>query len=227
MGRADDAIHLDIHDTGGGIAEDLLPHIFERFRTGEGPGSGTGLGLHLSQELATLMQGEITVSTRLGQGSVFTLTLPRSEGPAAEGVPSKPRESVFAELQSRGPGDDPGVTAPLDGARVLLVEDNQDLRSFLVERLSRSWEVIPAADGLEALQLILSDPPDLVVSDVAMPRMDGLELLRRIRQHEGLRRLPVLLLTARGELQDVLAGYGQGANDYVVKPFNVKELEAR
>ena len=228
VGRLDQAIHLEVHDTGGGIGEELLPHIFERFHTGQQSGSGTGLGLYLSQELARLMEGEISVSSRPGQGSVFTLTLPRShEGAVTDRVSPARFESVFAELQGQDLLQDEGATAPLDAARILLVEDNEDLRSFLVARLSRSWEVIPARDGLEALQLILSDPPDLVVSDVAMPRMDGLELLRRIREKEGLRRMPVLLLTARGELQDVLAGYGEGANDYVVKPFNVRELEAR
>ena len=227
-GNAGPPVTLRMEDSGGGIPPELVPHIFERFLSGPGAQSGSGLGLHLSRELARLMGGDIEVETELGEGSTFTLTLPSApeQADASEAVQAR-AEVALAELQPAALHEHDMQTAPLEGARILVVEDNPELRAFLAQRLGRRWEVMTAGDGVEALQMILTDPPDVVVSDVAMPRMDGLELLRRIREKEGLVRMPVVLLTARGELQDVLDGYGQGANDYVVKPFNVRELEAR
>lgn len=258
-----------VSDTGVGIPEKEIPHIFKRFhrvrdsqaRTYE----GLGIGLALAHELVRRHHGRIRVRSQEGQGSSFTVWIPigprlglappsepEDGGREAARKPgmagSEPRmAAILAEdayhwsdreqggeaPAARDPetGRDPFEGLPLEarqsGARLLVVDDNADMRGYFVRLLSPYWQVETAAEGEEALQSARRDPPDLILADVMMPKMDGFALLRQIRQEEALKELPVILVTARAGEEAALDGLLAGADDYLAKPFSVRELVAR
>ncbi len=230
-----------VTDSGIGIDETQLDAVFERFHQVDASASreaeGTGLGLSMVKELVELHGGVIVADSTLGSGSSFTVELPRSPEAVALHGPtgvlagaSWKRARSHAMLADLGLADlEPSTlaTAPPDAPRIVIVEDNAELRTFLLERLSHHYRVEPAKDGLEGLEVIRRHPPDLVVSDVMMPHMDGLEMVANLREDALLSDLPVILLTARADVEDVVRGLDGGADDYVTKPFHVRELEAR
>jgi len=248
---------LEVRDTGIGIAETELPHLFERFHRIAGAAArtheGSGIGLSLVRELVRLHGGDITVESQSGRGSCFSITLP-------PGCAHLPPEQVHAAAVDAAPGNgaartmtaesylyalqpDASAALPLPSeaskrapqaagqagprARVLWVEDNADMRQYVAGLLGEHYEVVTAADGREALQLALDTPPDLVLSDVMMPQLDGFGLLAALRADERTRRLPIILLSARAGEESALEGLGAGADDYLVKPFSSRELLAR
>jgi signal transduction histidine kinase len=232
--EAADAVVIHVEDDGPGIAEDALPHIFDRFvqagsqRERRG---GSGLGLAIAREAVRLHDGALTVASQPGKGTVFTMTLPR---PALEsGVPAAPLiRSPSSEIPAPPPSvpertrrswSGPSAESPL----VVVVEDDDELRVFIAETLGARYRVETAADGEEGLALIRARRPDAVVSDVAMPKMDGDELCRRLRADTETRMIPILLVTARRQVERVLEGFTAGANDYITKPFHPRELLAR
>ncbi len=240
------SVVFEVEDDGVGIAPDDLPKVFDRFAQGSDASTrkgGTGLGLAIAREAARLHGGEASVRSTQGTGTIFALTLPRTmaTAPAPEESLRAPGPGVVtaaiaapmpaeAMIKSNAlptdhptswPGPDP--SAPL----VLVVEDDDDLRDFVANVLAAQYRVQTARNGEEALALILAARPDAVVSDVAMPRMDGFELCRRLRALDETRSLPVLLLTARRDVGRVLEGFEAGADDYVAKPFHGRELLAR
>jgi len=226
----DDALRLEVRDTGPGIAPEKQATIFDRYAQGGG-GGAMGLGLAIVQEAARLHGGAARVQSEPGEGARFTLSIPHwvpdsgEETPAVEDqelprvspVNAEPVEDTADELS--GPNPD----APL----ALVVEDNADLRRYVGELLASRCRVISAADGEQALALCAERLPDIVVSDVAMPRMDGIELCRALKEEDRTRAVPVILLTARQATESVLSGYEAGAVDYVRKPFHARELMAR
>ena len=246
-----DCVELAVVDSGIGIPAEEIPHLFERFyrvknarsRTQE----GTGIGLALVQELVRLHGGTIAVASAPDQGSTFTVRLPK-------GTAHLPKDRIGAErtLVSTGLGAAPYVeealqwvpTTLLDRTpdpaakaapqrdlaahyRILLVDDNQDMRVYLERLLAEHWEVEAVSDGAEGLKAARERRPDLVLSDVIMPNLDGFGLLREMRSDPTLSSVPVVLLSARAGEEARVEGLEAGADDYLIKPFSARELIAR
>jgi len=230
---------LQVEDTGTGIPEDQLARVFERFYRVQGARSrsheGSGIGLSLVQELAKLHGGSVSVVSAPGRGTTFTVSVPKGKahlpaesiGASADaGVTGN--AAIFAEEAQRwlAPGHGPATPAAGRG-RVLLVDDNADLRLYMSQILESHYQVETAVDGQEALQRALESPPDLVLSDVMMPRLDGLGLLRGLRADPRTRNLPIILLSARAGEEASIEGLDAGADDYLTKPFSTRELLVR
>jgi PAS domain S-box-containing protein len=246
---------LIVRDTGAGIPADELPFIFKRFHRVRDvrarTHAGAGIGLALVDELVRRHHGRIRAQSRIGEGSTFTVWVPlgRRQSPHGE-RPASPggtelaaamaeeaarwdvtaaiaeTDSTAFETTEAEPARD-GLPEYAVGAHVLVVDDNQDMRDYLTRLLGTHWHVTTAHDGTQALRLARQNPPDIVVSDVMMPRLDGLSLLRSIRGDSRLAMLPVILLTARAGEETAIEGLLSGADDYVVKPFSARELLAR
>jgi signal transduction histidine kinase/CheY-like chemotaxis protein len=235
----DDEVELTVRDTGVGIAPNDLPRVFERFHRVEGARSrsheGTGIGLALVKELATLLGGTARIDSRLQQGTTVTVRIPvRATNVVA------PEFDAVGTVAAGGLGDieawvdddppAPSVVAQQerDGrTTVLVVDDNADMRAYITRTLSPSFDVMVAANGDDALDLVRRRPPDLLLTDVMMPGTDGLELVRQVRRETGVDELPVILLSARAGPESAVEGLEAGADDYLVKPFAAEDLLAR
>ncbi|HEX2132432.1 MAG TPA: ATP-binding protein [Actinophytocola sp.] len=223
---------LTVADTGVGIPEGELERVFDRFHqvseSSARGGEGTGIGLSLVRDLAGALGGGVSVRSALGEGSTFTVTIP--EVPAQDGVAlSLPVSTELGEVfvGEAGQWRSPAAPAAEDGG-VLLVEDDADMRDYLTRLLvEQGWAVHAVGDVESALAHATAYRPDLVLSDVMLPGRDGLALLREVRAHESLRRVPVVLLTARAGPESAVEGLRGGADDYVVKPFHPDELLTR
>ncbi len=232
----DGAAKLLVEDTGVGIPEKELPFLFERFHRVEGTRGrtqeGTGIGLALVAELIKLHGGSVEAASKLGLGSTFTVSLPfgtahlPSDRVNASESNEIPHLSSLPYIQDAVERDVPGG-ARVAGGRVLVADDNADMRDYLARLLSAQYEVETVANGEEALSSVLRHPPDLVLSDVMMPGLDGFGLLRALRENPRTRTLPVVLLSARAGEEARVEGLGAGASDYLVKPFTARELLAR
>lgn len=236
---------LSVSDTGIGVPAAELPRLFERFHRVEGARGrsyeGTGIGLALVHELVALHGGEIEVASEEGKGTTFKIVLRagRAHLPASHVVESTdnadgavaPRSaaSYLDDALQWLPYETPVIPAERtqSGARVLIVDDNADLRRFLLDLLTPHYAVQAVADGREALAAIEANRPDLVLSDVMMPRLDGLCLVQAIRDKPETRTLPIILLSARAGQEASLEGLSVGADDYLAKPFTAQELLAR
>ncbi len=250
----DDAIQISIQDTGVGIPQDKLGHIFERFAQVDSSEKrefeGTGIGLSLVKELMDLHHGEISVQSAPGKGSVFSLRFLKGSDHledkflSAEPVREIPaiREYLLSDFQKDvGEPLSPQEKAPVlpspvlnsdfipqvTGSRILVVEDQADMRQFIQSLLSGSYEVSAAKDGKEAWDMIQITAPDLIISDVMMPRMTGYELCEMVKNHKDYRHIPLVLLTAKVDESGKLTGLEHHADDYLSKPFNTRELLAR
>lgn len=220
---------LRVRDTGIGIPTDRLEQIFDRFyqvdSSATRAGEGSGIGLALVRELVKLMGGKIGVESRPGAGSVFTVTLPVSDGGSAAAVP-------MTEIAPLVPAAQPRKTPPPapddpDKSLVLLVEDNDDVRLYLQQCLGAEYQVIEAVDGQSGIEMALERVPDLVISDVMMPRKDGFELCQTLKTDERSSHIPIVLLTAKADVASRIEGLTRGADDYIAKPFERLELLAR
>ena len=249
----DGAAELCVRDTGTGIAPSELPHIFERFHRVEHARGrsfeGTGIGLALVQDLVKLHGGTIRVASVEGEGSCFIVTIPGgsahlppeqlARASAATDMERAGRASahVLEASQWRRPAETQGIhtaspspatsAEPAETYRILLVDDNPDMRDYIGRLLSPHWMVETACDGLDALASARAHAPDLILSDVMMPGLDGFGLVRELRADWRTRTIPVLLLSARAGEEAVLEGLDQGADDYLAKPFTTQELLAR
>lgn len=243
----DGAAQLEVADTGVGIDTEDLPKIFDRFHRVNGTRSrtheGTGIGLALVRELAELHGGTAAVRSEVGRGSVFAVTVPLGAGhlPAdrvAPGEVSATRSDatwLYLEETARWGYDEPAgayppvaVDAPRQsGGRVLVADDNADLREHVTRLLAPHWEVVTAPDGLAAFEAAVRSPFDLVLTDVMMPRLDGVGLVKRLRAEPATRHVPIVVLSARAGAGDAVQGLAAGADDYLVKPFSGQELVAR
>ncbi|TWG27743.1 signal transduction histidine kinase [Micromonospora palomenae] len=241
-------LRLTVADTGMGIAEEEMPRLFERFHRVDGARSrsheGTGIGLALVGELARLEGGDVRVDSRLGRGSTFTVALPwsalhrgtddtvaasdlgdtaRAVAQEASGWLADPVRPESAEEGSPGTLPDDGR-----GVRILVADDNADMRAYLARLLTaQGWRVDTVGNGRQALDAIRRDPPDLVLTDVMMPEVDGFALVRTLRGQPDTRALPVVVLSARAGADAAVEGLDLGADDYVVKPFTAADLVAR
>ena len=225
---------LRVRDTGAGISTKQLHRIFERFYRGAPDGKipGTGLGLALSRQLVELHGGTLSVESREGAGTCFSVTLPRGlqatveEEVPADGDPA-PTEAIGVSTPELS------VSTPLDEAAsegravVLVADDNAEVRAYIRRHLEGCYTVREAADGLEALALARESTPDLVVSDVMMPGLDGIDLVRSLRRDADLMLVPVVMVTARASSESRLESLREGVDDYLVKPFDAQELLVR
>ena len=204
-----DRLHIDVSDTGHGISSDKLAHIFEPFyTTGDmGEAKGTGIGLALTQEIISHLNGTITAESQVGKGTTFHIVMPiqnRSADPVTE-----------TEIGNSG--------KPI----IVVAEDNTDVADLLCTQLEPFYEVVAARDGVEALKRAGEIIPDLVITDVMMPNMDGMALARAIRANDLTAHIPIIMVTARVTEQDRIEGLKAGADAYLVKPFNTEELLTR
>lgn len=245
---------VDVSDTGIGIAESELPKIFDRFHRVPGTKGrtheGSGIGLSLVRDLVELHGGRVSVASEVGRGTTFRIAIPK-------GFSHLPADAVSHEPQNRGSGREAaahvieasrwvrtapatapagtaisGQSAPLSAtdaqrARVLVVDDNADLREYVASLLGAEYDVATAADGEAALAAVRRAMPDIVVSDVMMPKLDGHGLVRALRADERTAALPVILLSARAGEDAAVEGLESGADDYLAKPFAARELLAR
>lgn len=239
----DGGAKLTVADTGTGIPATELPHLFGRFHRVEGARSrsheGTGIGLALVHKLVQLHGGELTVHSEPDVGTEFSISLRGGHDhlPAAHVVADSPGATSAArnaaayldEALHWLPYESPPIAAagPRSSARVLVVDDNHDLRNFLAGLLAPHYEVQAVADGREALAAVQQARPDLILSDVMMPNLDGLGLVKALREAPQTRTVPVILLSARAGQEASLEGLCAGADDYLAKPFSAQELLAR
>ena len=238
--RVGPTFELTVRDTGSGIPEASLPRMFERFHRVEGAvgrsHEGSGIGLALVHELVKLHGGTIGVTSRVGEGSTFAVSIPAGAAhlPAERLRPPRPapstalRAGAFVdEAMSWLPAGTPPYPTKEGARRVLLADDNADLRDYVRRLLSEHYEVEAVVDGEAALAAARARKPDLVVTDLMMPRLDGFGLIRALRADAELRAIPVLALSARAGEEARVEGLGQGADDYLVKPFSARELLVR
>ena len=245
-----------VHDTGTGIASSDLPIIFDRFSQADSSGTrrfgGTGIGLALVKETVELHGGNISVTSELGGGTTFCVSLARGTAHIREEIRERRRNDVPVRHERRlehlalfgrrdfrtgkplqgAPAQPPEETVAAEAAeetrpRVLLVEDDPEIRNFLLGFLRHSYELLEAHDGEQGLKLAREKRPALIVSDVMMPVMSGLQMLEQLRSLPETIDIPVILLTARSEVSARIHGIGAGASDYLGKPFSPRELVAR
>ena len=202
---------IQVSDTGYGIPENDLLHIFDRFYQSRqnDQTTGSGLGLHLVKEYVQMHSGAVDVKSSLGQGSTFTVEIPCN----MKSIEAKDLIKV-----------DKTQKAPI---KVLIVEDNEEFRTFLANELSENYQVITASDGMEGLQRAREEPPDLVISDIMMPRMSGTEFCDKLKNDIQISHIPVILLTARSSESMQVEGFKVKADAYITKPFNMEILRLR
>ncbi|MCH8962684.1 MAG: response regulator, partial [Bacteroidetes bacterium] len=241
--EADGTACIVVADTGPGIAEEHLSHRFDRFYQVEGSSTrrheGSGIGLALVKELVALHDGTITVESTVGFGTRFTVRLPRL---AVEEAVSSPEQEMPVVVSPAEAAYDPTISgslrvAPLpepeeaavpeDATVVLVVEDNADMRSYIRSHLHDVFTIVEAENGKVGLERALEVVPDLVLSDVMMPEMDGLELCAALKEDARTSHIPVVLLTAKVEVEHRIEGFESGADAYLPKPFNAEELIVR
>ncbi|NIH67134.1 ATP-binding protein [Modestobacter marinus] len=228
-----DQVVLTVTDTGIGIPADELPRVFDRFHRVQGSlarhREGTGIGLALVRELAGLHGGTVTVASEPGAGSTFTVAVPYGS-PDAPADPVAPSSAAHGTAASWVADVTPDELPPAPAgatATVLVVDDNADMRTYLTRLLAPIWRVRTCTDGEEALAAVAEEQPDVVLTDVMMPRVDGFELLRRLRADPATRAIPVIMLTARAGQEAAVEGFTAGVDDYLAKPFRADELIAR
>ena len=248
-GRLLIATHIDdsnlvvrLSDNGCGIPEDDLQHIFEPFYQASNSKTeiGTGIGLSLVKLLVDAMKGTIVAHSSVGKGTVFTITLPithkveveladyNSPAPEAAISPEKPEVQNNQDSPETPENPQPQKTAiPQSRPIVLVVEDNPDVSAYMASILNKKYDIHTAFNGKEGLERALNIVPDLIVTDVMMPEMDGTEMCRRIRESEITNHIPVIMVTARASEEDKIGGLEMGADAYLSKPFNAEELRIR
>ncbi|AMR27856.1 hypothetical protein A0257_12665 [Hymenobacter psoromatis] len=218
---AADAVRISVEDNGRGIAEADQAHVLEWFYQGRQPSAnGSGLGLALAEGLTRLHQGTLSFRSQPGQGSTFDITLPLTRPAGWQEASAAPTPHVGLELEEDAA--EPGVpVAPTPAtATVLVIEDNDEVRNFLVERLQGYFQVSTAADGATGLRLATEAIPDVIVCDVALPELSGLQVATALKGDWRTSHIPLVLLTAHGAPEQQVAGVQAGADLYLTKPFN-------
>jgi len=234
-------VTICVSDTGPGIPPDKLPFIFDRFYQADDSATrsqeGTGIGLALVKQLVELHHGSVNVDSEVGKGTTFTVNLPLGKEHLKmqeiadqdgkwnkeQGTRNKEQEIGVSAERQKSPLGDLGVEQPV----ILIVEDNADLRSYMRKGLESGYEIIEAINGKEGVAKALEHVPDLIVSDVMMPEMDGNELCRNLKSDIRTSHIPVILLTAKAAKESKIEGLQTGADDFMTKPFDQEELLIR
>jgi DNA-binding response OmpR family regulator len=226
---------IRVQDTGIGIAADHLNRIFDRFYQADASTTrryeGTGIGLAYIRELTELLGGQVTVESVLGMGTTFTVTLPMLVTTAGVNRinPASPTTPPLISQPLPPPARAGAViTAPAaDQPLVLLVEDNEELRAYMADQLRQDYQVQEAVDGRDGITQALAAIPDLIVSDVMMPYVDGYALVETLKNDERTSHIPIVVLTAKSSFESRMQGLYAGADDYLSKPFSFAELNTR
>jgi CheY-like chemotaxis protein/AraC-like DNA-binding protein len=236
-------IVISVSDTGPGIEKDRLPHIFDRFYRAEEDSNnfteGTGIGLTLAKELVKMHHGRISVESDAGKGTTFTVILPLGKDHLREDeISAEEEKSTIHPIPVAG--QSPAFTSPGMAKKVskelrnktgnpllLIVEDNADMRAYIREYFEHDFRILEAVDGFDGLEQAISTIPDIIISDVMMPEMDGNTFCRKVKSDERTSHIPVIMLTARASAEDKIEGLETGADDYLAKPFDQKELQVR
>ena len=224
------ALEFEIVDTGYGIKKENLPYIFDRFYQVDDSytkeNTGTGIGLALTKGLVGLMKGTLTVESEFGKGTIFKVGLPMEEllsGRIDDFDYPKPAE--FDELfETAELGD---VVNQKKLAKILVIEDHHDMRYYIKEQLSQDYEVVEASNGKEGLLKASKLMPDLIITDLMMPQMDGFTLCKKLKTDISTSHIPIIMLTAKAGIENKLEGLETGADEYLTKPFNAMELQLR
>ena len=222
-------IEITVKDTGIGISESNLEKIFTRFFQVDEGGSqtGTGIGLALTKELIKLHHGQIFVTSKEGKGSKFTVQLPYELNLAESSELQPSADKIEPEHQNLIPEEQLSEQMSAGQKIMLLVDDNADVRYFVKSHFSSTYHVLEAANGVEGWDVALKTIPDIIISDVLMPDMDGFEFCQKIRKDERTSHIPILLLTALGSREHEIEGLSHGADDYITKPFDLGILQTK
>ena len=235
--KGEGAVEIQVDDTGLGISDEKLRHIFDRFFQADPSHTrvqeGTGIGLALTKELVELHHGTIHVSSKAGAGTTFTVQLPLGKSHLSEEevvvrtgyhpIDPTPVESIPEDLSLPTYREEENEALPL----ILIVEDNKDMRTYIKASITNDFRLLEAPNGIQGWESAIENIPDLVVSDVMMPLMDGYELCERLKTDERTSHIPVVLLTAKAGEQAKLEGLETGADAYLTKPFSADELTVR
>lgn len=233
-------IRIKISDDGIGIKPEELEHIFSRFYRSQSASNsnleGTGIGLELTKELVALHGGEICVESEYGKGTTFIIDLPEGKDHLSNDEIVLEAENemlaqtyMSAKVEKSGSQKNATIPQEFEGARqkILLVEDNTEMRNYILGHLKGNFEVLEAENGKEGLEKALKEMPDLIISDLMMPVMDGLQFLQKVRENKLLHDVAFIMLTARADEEDRLSGYKAKADEYITKPFSSEELILR
>ncbi|WP_185964565.1 hybrid sensor histidine kinase/response regulator transcription factor [Aliikangiella marina] len=231
---------IEISDTGVGIPEDKLEYIFERYSRVLNEKSeqvtGAGIGLALVKDLVESHGGKISIQSKEGKGTTVKVLLPIVDEVDSDQVKLSDNQEIIAmELMgitnqfsdSQEPINDNQTDSVSDKPSVLVVEDNQDMRSYITARIRKDYKVVTASNGQEGIETALTEIPDLIISDIMMPHKDGYQLTHELRQNPVTSHIPVILLTARDDKESRLKGWYEKADEYLTKPFDVEELTIR
>lgn len=233
---------ITVSDAGIGMSSEKLKHLYTRFFDGDYRKQnmpGTGIGLALTRELVKLHHGDIHCESKEGEGTTFTVSLPVRKGAYAPheidtlntskaiDAQSVQIASVPEDVGEKKETSMPSALIRRNASKILVVEDNEELLALMHQMLNGKYQVLTAKNGKQALNIIMKEELDLVVSDVMMPIMDGIELTKHIKEDENYWQLPVILLSAKNKDEDKTEGYATGADAYVTKPFKFEELEVR
>ena len=221
--KGEDSFTIRVTSDGNKIPAEVSQYIFEPFYQvdrKEKPRNGVGIGLSLARSLASLHKGTIYLDTRQ-ENNMFVLTIPLN----MEGIKQENNKAIqkdIVELDEHTP-----VTADMYGYTLLLVEDNESMLTFILERLQENFTVETAMNGIEALEILRRGHIDLIISEIMMPVMDGIKLCKNIKQNIRTCHIPVIILSAKTDIKDQLEGLQVGADDYISKPFSLREVIAR
>jgi len=236
----DEEVVIKVSDTGNGISPDQIDHIFDRFYQAESSRGfmGTGLGLSLSKEFVDLHHGVIEVKSSIGEGTTFTIHLPLGNAhlSTSEKIETPINETKKKQIQRNNEihinpvldtGEKKVETNFEEKPTILLVEDENDVREYIKDSLVIHYHILEAENGRQALDIIRENEPDLIVSDIMMPKMDGLELTRTLKTDLKTCHIPIILLTAKASQEQKFEGLEEGADSYIPKPFNSRHLQIR
>ena len=239
----EDSVEISISDTGIGIPEDRIDKIFYRFYQVDGSQTreqeGTGIGLALTKELVELHKGEIEVDSKEGEGTTFTIRLPLGKDHLKPDEFCESEEMIFEEREKlifdnsilasiqKVDKTDIGSISEEDKPLLLIIEDNADVLYYMKGFLIDEYKIFEAVDGEDGLKKSLKYIPDIIISDIMMPKMDGFELCEKLKTDERTSHIPIILLTAKATSKDKIEGYEVGADDYIMKPFDANVLKVR
>ena len=224
-------VEISVEDDGIGIEPGDIKNIFNRFYKAKSSAiqEGTGIGLALVKELIELHHGSIMVESKLNAGTKFNIKIPTGKELYKVSIVERKREVELKpkKYEKQIIEEKPEEEKKDDAPKILIVEDNKDLQKFIKENIGKEYSVFEASNGKDGLDKSFQIIPDLIISDIKMPEMDGIEFCEKIKTDEKTSHIPVILLTARSTLENKLEGLETGADDYITKPFRIQELQVR